>query len=108
MSKKGKSKKRKVNNREDGKANVKNLNEPKNEEKGLKFDFSFEALYYSVRLSKGKFNNYLKSEGEFIDKFRQIRSINAVKKEISLLTVLVTPYPILTNHAMCRILLSNY
>lgn len=80
MSKNGKSKKRKVNNQEDGKVNVKNLNEPKNKEKGLKFDFSFEALYYSVRLSKGKFNNYLKSEGEFIDKFRQIRNINAKLK----------------------------
>lgn len=50
MSKKGKSKKRKVNNREDGKANVKNLNEPKNEEKGLKFDFSFNEETFRVYL----------------------------------------------------------
>jgi hypothetical protein len=80
VSKKGKSKKRKVNNQEDSKANVKNPNEPNREEEGLKFDFSFEALYYSVKLSKGKFNNYLRGESEFIDKFRQIRNINAKLK----------------------------
>lgn len=80
MSKNGKSKKRKVNNQEDGKANIKNPNEPNREKEGLKFDFSFEALYYSVKLSKGKFNNYLRGEREFIDKFRQIRDINAKLK----------------------------
>jgi hypothetical protein len=81
VSKKGKSKKRKVNNSEDSKANVKNSNTQEDKEKGLKLDFSFEALYYSVKLSGGKFNNYLKGEIEFINKFRQIRAVNAKLKD---------------------------
>ena len=82
MSKKGKckNKKGKVSNNEDSKSNVKNPNEP-GEEEGLKFDFSFGALYYSVKLSGGKFNNYLKGENEFVDKFRQIRELNSKLKE---------------------------
>lgn len=43
----------------------------------LAFDYSFEGLYYSVKISNNKFNNFLKSEKEFVEKFRQIRKISA-------------------------------
>lgn len=43
----------------------------------LAFDYSFEGLYYSVKISNNKFNNFLKSEKEFVVKFRQIRKISA-------------------------------
>lgn len=56
--------------------NVKNTTNPKSGNK-LKFDFSFEGLYYSVRLSGDRFTNYLSGETEFVSKFRQIREINS-------------------------------
>nr|DAM82884.1 MAG TPA: hypothetical protein [Caudoviricetes sp.] len=42
----------------------------------LAFDYSFEGLYYSVKLSNNRFNNFLKSEKEFVEKFRQIRKVS--------------------------------
>lgn len=57
------------------KNNVSNPTKPKSK-KSLKFDFSFEGLYYSVEI-RNKFTNYLSSEKEFVKKFRIIRKINS-------------------------------
>lgn len=81
MAKRDNRRKRRVNNSESGEPNVNNTTNPPRRENKLRFDFSFEGLYYSVRLSGGKFNNYLSGGSEFIDKFRQIREINAKLKD---------------------------
>lgn len=65
-----------VKNSKNNISNISNPSNPRTDSK-LKFDFSFEGLYYSVKGANNKFNNYLANEHEFIEKFRQIRKVNA-------------------------------
>lgn len=77
------SKKKKVKNNTSPLRNVNNDKEPRKNVKsnfnpegarvhsGFAFDVSFEGLYYSV--CRGDFNNFLKGEAHFIEKFKEMR-----------------------------------